>query len=327
MPLNQSLSSRFQELKKVRTFAGHWYNFWFLKIDPFILGFFRMALGFFYVCYFIMLAPNWLTYFGPHGFSWRKPIELHEYELFESLLLLIHTDIGMWLYYFLSIMMALSLMMGVMGRVPIVFLWFNNISIIKRNGMIFAGEEEIMAIILFYSMFLPLNATCRWYQWTDKFEISKIFRNNNKVTVWALRPLQIQLVLIYLLSVPHKILTDSSWLDGTAVYYTLNTLIWPRWPGSGFLAWGNAIFSKIVTYYTLMVETLFPILVWFKKSRLICVFLSLILHIGLMVNLQGLMMFSAAFIVGLVLFLPSRRTKEFFCLKFLNKDYPVSKIS
>ena len=48
--------------------------------------------------------------------------------------------------------------------------------------------------------------------------------------MWAPEPLQVHLMLVYLLSVPDK-LSDPAWTHGTLVYYAMMAVDYPRWPG------------------------------------------------------------------------------------------------
>jgi hypothetical protein len=129
-----------------------------------------------------------------------------------------------------------------------------------------------------------------------------------KVRVWPLRALQIHLVLVYLVSLPAK-LADPAWTDGTLVYYAMMATDYPRWPGVDVFAWGDAALSRVLTAASLMVEVLVPPLIWFRRLRLPCTLAAMGLHIGMGVLIEGVMMFNAAMLVAMLLFLPSRRTR------------------
>jgi hypothetical protein len=136
-----------------------------------------------------------------------------------------------------------------------------------------------------------------------------MLRADAKVRVWSLKALQVHLVLVYLLSLPDK-LSDSAWTHGTLVYYAMMAPDYPRWPGLDVFAWGNAALSRVLTAFSLAVEMLVPMLVWFRRLRLPCVLAAMALHLGMAFLLEGVMMFNLAMLVGLLVFLPSRRTRH-----------------
>jgi len=279
------------------------HNFFFMEIDPFILGFYRIFLGLFFVLYYIMLAPNWLKYYSTNGIATGGNKLLHEYQLFDSVLLYITSNTGLWLFYALSLIFSVCLILGVLWRLPIIWLWMANFSIMYRNLAVANAEEQLMAVLLFFSLFLPLNASLSLSNYIQKR------KGPNKIIVWALRPLQIQIALIFALSLPHKLMSDFAWRDGTVTYYATHGQLFARWPSLPFFGWANALLSRILTFFTLAFQGMFPILVWFRPFRAVLPLIMIFLHLGYIVFLEGLAMFNLAMVVALILFLPSHETR------------------
>ena len=278
------------------------HRFWFIRIDPFIFGPYRLCLGLCCLAFFVMLAPSWVEYYSMNGIAYHKePDLLHPYVFG------IH---GIWLFYGLCVLAALCLVLGVFTRVAVIGLWIGMVTLAYRNPMVVNGGEQVLTILLFFSIWLPLDASCTWKQLLDAGERRKMLVGDDKVQVWSLKALQVHFVLIYLLSFPLKLSNGETWMDGTAVYYAMMAINYTRFPGLEIFAWHDAIVSKLLTYGTLFLEAVSPLVVWFRRLRVISVLSLMTLHLGLAVLFEGIMMFNLAMLVGLVLFLPSRRTRE-----------------
>ena len=207
-----------------------------------------------------------------------------------------------------SLLCPVALILGRLGKVPIVWLWVSNFSIMYKNLSVTNAEEQIMVMLLIYAIFLPLNRTCRCpVPWDRKSHAS--LQRHRKIVAWPLRLMQLHFALLYLVSLPFKLLTDWAWRDGTVVYYAVNSLVFSRWPGWEIYTWGNGFFSRFATYYTLTIELLFPLLVWWRPARVPVTLGLILLHIGIGLSLEGLLMFNLAAIVGAISFFPSHRTR------------------
>ncbi len=282
----------------------------FFEIDPFIIGVYRIYTGLFMLLMLAMLGPNWMAYYGPEGISPIPNKSISDYRPFEPVLNFLTTGMGLWLYYAISLVACVTLTLGIYARTSMAWLWIMTFSITYRNPMLVNGEEQVLAILTFYSMFLPLNASFSYAQMFVEKRRGSILENDHKVKVWTLMPIQIHIMLMYLLSWPHKLTTGDTWKDGTAVYYAMMARNYPRWPGMEIFAWNDAILSRITTYFTLVLELVAPLLVWFRRLRAPIVILCLILHVALGVLLEGVLAYNGATIAAFILFLPSRQTRE-----------------
>lgn len=83
--------------------------------------------------------------------------------------------------------------------------------------------------------------------------------------VWALRLLQINIAAIYFFSLPLKIVSAPAWLNGDLMYFVLINPSWSRWPWPKLKY--NHYLSALLTYASLVTETLFPVLIWFELTR------------------------------------------------------------
>jgi len=118
------------------------------------------------------------------------------------------------------------------------------------------------------------------------------------VVAWPVRMMQIQLCIMYLCTVFWKI-KGQTWTDGTAAFFMLKLDEFHRFPLPDFMQ--TLWFSHVGTWGGLMVEALFPILVWVKECRKVVVLLALALHLGLEYSMN-IPVFQWVVIAALVLF-------------------------
>ncbi|HTE56822.1 MAG TPA: HTTM domain-containing protein [Kofleriaceae bacterium] len=288
--------------------AGALRRFFFTDVDPFVLGIYRAALGGYLILFYVMLAPSWLLYYGPGGITPVVASGGGGSLLLSPLFWHVQSRAVMWALYGVSLGCAVLLAIGAWWRIALVWLWYMNLTLLFSNPYVVNGEEQVMGVLLLFSLFLPLGASFTWRQLARADGRRAMLTASARVPVWSLRALQLQLLLVYLASVPAK-LSDPAWRDGTLVYYAMMATDYPRWPGLEIFAWGNAALSRILTGYSLAVEMLVPFLIWFRRLRLPCVAAALALHAGMAVLIEGVMMFNLAMMVGLILFLPGQRTR------------------
>lgn len=294
----------------LRRAARAWHRFWFPEVDPFVVGLFRVGLGGFLLVYYLALVPCWLEFYGPAGNSWELVRPLGEARAdMPSLLLHISTPAGMWAFWWTCFGAAALLTLGWGGRLPVAWLWVANISIVFRNYGVTNAEEQVLAVYLFGGLFLPLDRALRVRApWDPPGGRPR----PAKVATWALRWIQVNVAFIYLASWPAKVLSDFAWRDGTVIYYAVGSMAFARWPGLAVMGWGGAALSRLLTLWTLAAELLFPLLVWSPRYRVPLTLSLMLLHVGIAICLEGLVAFSLGMVLGLVTFLPSRRTRELF---------------
>jgi len=121
--------------------------------------------------------------------------------------------------------------------------------------------------------------------------------------------MQINFIAIYSISLPYKFAQDLDWLNGDALHWTIASDMW--WT-RGWMSWitleFNGLFRKLMTWGTVLVEGLFPILVCFQKTRVPIVLALITMHVGIALTIPGVTLFTLSMVAGAVMFLP----KQFF---------------
>jgi hypothetical protein len=117
------------------------------------------------------------------------------------------------------------------------------------------------------------------------------------------------LCLAYFISAMHKIHSDV-WFNGVATYYTLSLERFQGTPFNLTLA-KNGVFVTISTYFTILVELLFPILIWFKSTKWIMILFGISLHIGIFTFMM-IYDFQIIFLLIYGFFIPDTKWNEIF---------------
>src|SRR5207245_2534746 len=93
---------------------------------------------------------------------------------------------------------------------------------------------------------------------------------------WALRLVQIQLVIVYAVTVWDKV-RGTTWNDGTAVSYALRIADHGRFMAPRFVT-NSLLVSTLMTYGTIAIEVSLATLVWHRRTRPWVLGLGLLLH-------------------------------------------------
>jgi hypothetical protein len=153
------------------------------------------------------------------------------------------------------------------------------VSLWNRNPVVCDGGDAVVLVLLFWSMFADLGA---------RFSLDvRLGRRPAaaRVPAAALRFLLLQVAYIYLITFLSK--RGSSWIGGTAVQLAAGSPDWGR--GLGPLVASSAGLSAALTWATLAIEGLFPLLLlspWrARRLRAIALCAGLALHIGIFLTM------------------------------------------
>ena len=89
--------------------------------------------------------------------------------------------------------------------------------------------------------------------------------------------IKLQVVCLYLVASYYK-MQGETWIDGTAFYYVLyNDMYTHPWFTKLFI--DNTFVIKSVSWFTLLFQLFFPILVWIKLTKNVMLFAGIFLHL------------------------------------------------
>lgn len=138
------------------------------------------------------------------------------------------------------------------------------------------GGDNLLKFLLLYMVFADSFSYFSIYKTKEK--------NNsylNTLSNLSALAIGIHLCLIYFITALHKTNT-TVWFHGVATYYTFQLERFSGTPLNHILA-QNSVFVMVSTYFTLLVEMYYPVLVWFKKTKPIMILCMISLHAGISV--------------------------------------------
>ncbi|MBK0404790.1 HTTM domain-containing protein [Adhaeribacter sp. BT258] len=215
-----------------------------------------------------------------------------------------HTGSGLWqvqaLFFVLAAAFAFCLLLGFKTRLATVLSWALLVSLHNRNPLILQGGDDLVRMLLFWSIFLPLG---RFYSLDAlKTCIPEIKTYFSAATVAII----LQIFLLYFCTALLK--SAPEWhREGTAIYYALS-LDQILLPG-GRLIYPYYDLLKAMTFGVYYTELLLPflLLIPFYNSffRMVVITALAMLHLGISLTLfVGL--FYLINLVSLLALIPTR---------------------
>jgi hypothetical protein len=173
----------------------------------------------------------------------------------------------------ISIVYGVSLLSALVGyrtKLSLTFMLVCMTTFHQRHIWFLSSSELLMRMTTFLLIFTPCHLSFSIDSYKNSF--------SRNAPVWGQRLIQIQLSVVYLWTVWHKIKGDT-WLDGSAVYYATRLDGLKNFP-IPFLM-DSFLFLKIATWGTLIFETALGALIWFKEFRRWLIGLGILFHLGI----------------------------------------------
>lgn len=289
----------------------YWQRFWFTPESPVAIGVFRILFGMIALEWCLLVCPNLFNWFGTRGIcsvqcsqqvlaglgplgvnilNWMPPS---------------NTSIG--IVFYCTAIATVFLTLGLFTRVSAVCVYLGLASFQQQNCLIMNGGDILLKMSAFYLIFSPAGSC---------LSLDRLFKSKQRPTSeqslqsdqsgWARRLYCVLIALIYFQAFWSK-LGETTWLDGSAIYYVLREQEFLRFP----VPWiaDNLWMCKMLTWGTLIVEGSMWSLVWFKETRYFALAGALLLHLGIEYTMN-LPVFESLMIASLVAFVPSQDLKS-----------------
>lgn len=184
-----------------------------------------------------------------------------------------------------------------------IFLW----SLHQRNPALWDGGDNLVQIVLIYTLFADLGAVC-------SADAAQADQQDSRAA--ALRPIRallhnaallavaLQLCLVYSTAGLYKV-QGELWQNGTALYYILRAGDF-AWTGFGRLICEHTLVGALLTYSTVVFQVSFPFLFFaHRATRRLALVAGIGFHLGIGIAM-GLITFSMFLISTELLFVPDR---------------------
>ncbi|QKX04835.1 hypothetical protein HN014_07870 [Aquimarina sp. TRL1] len=142
------------------------------------------------------------------------------------------------------------------------------------------GGDNLLKFVLLYMVFI--NSYEYFSINKQQFKSQSVTRFSHFLSNLGGYSICVHLCLVYFVSAMHKIHADV-WFNGIATYQTLSL---ERFGGDTSInKWlaKNGILVTLSTYGTILVELFYPVLVWFKETKVLFIVSAIGLHLSIAV--------------------------------------------
>lgn len=200
--------------------------------------------------------------------------------------------------YIATIVFGLMLMVGFTSRLSTgmsLFLWM---SLYVANPFVGSGGDAILRMVLLYMCFVDSGKHWSVDAWLRRRKgdvpartpewFSATFHNVALVLIIH------QIIVVYVASALWKV-QSTRWLDGTAVYYPLQTEAYSPWRDHIHLLTDHGWIVAGATYTAIGVQLFVPVLLMYRPTRFVALVALTGMHLGIGI-LMGILYFSLVMI-------------------------------
>ena len=210
------------------------------------------------------------------------------------------TEIFQIILFIINLILAGVLFLGYRTRIVTILLFVFTVSLHARNPLILNGGDDILRLLLFWSIFLPIGAI-----WSIDCAMSSIRPKDKYHFSVASFALILQVLIVYWATFLFK--NHPVWMeDYSAVHYILNAEIFISSLGSILAA--NHVILPFLTGSSLWLELIGPFLVfipWFNRYwKLLVLSLFVLMHLGFAL-FMALGLFPYISIISWIIFVPA----------------------
>jgi hypothetical protein len=254
----------------------------------------RVAFGLVATAWTLSLAPDLMTFFSRSGVVPVQP----SHPFWIGVLSPAAPDWAVYLAWAGLLVSAVALTIGYHARLASVLVFVGILSFERRNPFVFNAGDLLLRNLAIFLMFAPTGAALSIDSWRRVRQRLVEFPARAQ---WAVRLIQIQLVVVYAETVWAK-LRGAPWRNGAAVSYALRLDQYVRFRMPSFIT-TSAILSHLMTWGTLAVEGSIVVLVWNRRTRPWVLGAGVLMHVAIAVNIM-IGFFTMAMLIAYLSFVP-----------------------
>jgi hypothetical protein len=209
-----------------------------------------------------------------------------------------------WALYLSLWAIFIAMTVGFFSELAVFGAFVGQITVAHWNTLPLSAAHQLETVLLFCLLWAPTGRVWSVDEWWRRKRA--LATPSGPVLVWPLMLMRCQVALIYFSSGLHK-LAFSAWRDGSAVYWSLSLNDFHRIPWT--IPPSAAPFLAMLAWGTLFFELLFPVLVFFKRTRTATLVAGIGLHVGLWATLE-LGPFSWVILASYISFLDPNRLSQ-----------------
>ncbi|MCW3467588.1 hypothetical protein [Chitinophaga nivalis] len=241
----------------------------------FYLAVFRVFICFHLFKTIVFQWPYLDILYGPQSFISPTPTVLTELLGIQSSVIREHYQVFITTYLVVIVLFLFGI--GKHFTALLLFLLYETVQ--RLCNIVLNGGDNFMRFVVLYMVFADS------YQYFSikalQIRNETLQRLSNLFSNLAVRAVTIHFCIVYFWSAFHKIHANV-WFNGVATYYIMSLARFKGTPWNDLLV-KNGYFVTITTYATLLIEMYFPVLVWFRQTRVPIILCGIALHLGIYV--------------------------------------------
>ncbi len=276
-----------------------WNQFFFSKHSPAPVAVCRIMVAIVFLYALLLLSGDLSTWYGDNS-AVTLLVARKVLPIFPSISFLCLPGANeqvVFAVYYLAIVSGVSLALGWHSRISAIFSFVIFQSFLRRNPFILSGSDELLSQMIFY---LILSDAGMLFSVDRLLASKKIDNIPIRTAPWAQRLLQMQLCLIYLYTFIVKA-QQADWQNGSALQKVFQTRELRNFPVPDFITHNQSI-CQFLTWSTLGIEIVLPILLWVRPIRNYVVVFGIAFHLCMEYCLN-IPMFQPLMIACLICFL------------------------
>ena len=285
--------------------AAAWDRFWFAPSLPHTLSGMRILCGLMLLYTHFVLALDLEGFLGNSAWVNKSTAmmlntTIEGYRWAPSYLYYVDSPGMLWALHIAALVVLAMFTLGLFTRVTAVLSFVITLSYCHRlTGALF-GLDQINLLLVMYLMLAPCGSLWSLDQWiAARRGLDPAPKAVTSVTV-ATRLLQLHLCIIYLFGGIDKARGDL-WWDGSAVWFAIANLEYQSLDLTWLVDYPWLV--AMLTHMTLFWEVFYPVLIWPRLTRPICLAIAVAVHGGIALAL-GMKTFGLVMILANVAFVP-----------------------
>lgn len=246
---------------------------------------FRIVIGILILKDFITFLLNRKFLFNNNAImSYSAYLDIIKYYKLEWIYINFNIEKNAIILCFLGVFFSTTFIYGIFTRLSTVFLFFLLFVFKIRNIYLLDGADNVISVILPFFIFIDSFSMSNIYEQKIKNLKNKFSNYINITSNYFSIGMMLQICIIYLFASLHK-LQGPIWLDGTALYYILNSEDFSATSLNTILT-SSLIIVKFLTWFSIGFQITFPFLILFRKTKYLALLLGVLFHIGIFILMR-----------------------------------------